>query len=197
MRKILAVTVLSAALAVSCLYAGDSINPEQKILLRDKSVIIGRILEMKNGQYTIKTDAMGEFKIGADKILEISAIDHQKKVKKAPVYSEDDYVEEKRPAIAIRDGSKPRPSQSSAASDDIKRQQDEVNSRVRSMTMNGEFLDSMMDLSQNSVMLDVMSDPDIMDAISSGDYDFLMNSEKMKNLMDSPEIKNMLGDMQP
>jgi len=197
MRKTLIIAVVWAATIVSCLYAGDSKAPEQKILLRDKSVIIGRILEMKNGQYTIKTDAMGEFKIGADKILEISAIDHEKKTNRAPVYYGNNNVEETRPAIAIRDGSKTRRGQSSTTSDDLSRQQEEVNSRVKSMTMSGDFLDSMMNLSQNNTMMDIMSDPEIMDAITRNDYDFLMNSEKMKNLMDSPEIKSLLGDVQP
>ncbi len=84
-----------------------------------------------------------------------------------------------------------------AASNDLARQQEEVNSRVRSMTMDGDFLDSMMDLGDSTAMTEVMQDPEIIDAISRNDYDFLMNNEKMKSLMDSQEIKSLLGDVQP
>lgn len=202
MKKILVASALLFALSTPCLMMAE--EKTQRILLRDKSVIIGQVLEMKDGVYTIKTEAMGEFKISADKILEISAIDL---VKKRPSAKETAIVvdEDVRPEIAIRDGSRVKKNRQPAASsgepaagsDDLARQQDQVNSHVRSMTMNGEFLDSMMDLGQNSSMMDIMSDPEIMDAISRNDYDFLMNSDKMKDLMDSPEIKNLLGDIQP
>ncbi|HNX77999.1 MAG TPA: hypothetical protein PKM56_20155, partial [Candidatus Rifleibacterium sp.] len=84
-----------------------------------------------------------------------------------------------------------------SGSSDLSQQQEEVSSRVQSMTMDGEFLDSMMNLGNSDAMNDVMQDPEIMDAISRNDYEYLMNSEKMKNLMDSQEIKEMLGDVQP
>lgn len=202
MKKILVASVLLIIFSIPGFAAAE--EKMQRILLRDKSVIIGQVLEMKDNVYTIKTDAMGEFKIGADKILEISALEL---VKKRPVAKEAAAAvdEEVRPEIAIRDGSRVKKtrqpssesSEPAAGSGDLARQQDQVNSHVRSMTMNGEFLDSMMDLGQNSSMMDIMSDPEIMDAISRNDYDFLMNSDKMKDLMDSPEIKNLLGDIQP
>ena len=65
------------------------------------------------------------------------------------------------------------------------------------MAMDGDFLDSMMNLGNSEAMNDIMQDPEIMDAISRNDYDYLMNNEKMKSLMDSQEIKELLGDVQP
>ncbi len=158
---------------------------QQRILLQDKSVIMGQVLELKEGQYTIRTETMGEIKLAADKILEISSLEIQ--------------ATSSRPAkeIAIRDGSKKQAySSPPVSSSNANAQQDQVNSRVRSMAMDGDFLDSMMDLSQAGSMLDVMSDPEVMDAINRNDYDFLMNSEKMKNLMGSPEIRELLGDFE-
>ncbi|MDD2999403.1 MAG: hypothetical protein PHV05_10120, partial [Candidatus Riflebacteria bacterium] len=151
-------------------------------------VIVGQIVEMKNGVYTIQSDSVGQIQVAADKILEISS----------PSLGSDSST----PEVAILDGSKssakkPRQKAVSPGSDDITRQQEEVNARVKSMTMNGDFLDSMMDLGESSSMMDVMNDPEIMEAISRNDFDFLMNSDKMKNLMDSDEIKDLLGDVEP
>jgi hypothetical protein len=64
------------------------------------------------------------------------------------------------------------------------------------MTADGDFVDSLLDLSENQSMMDVMADPEVMDAISRNDYDFLMNNEKMINLMESQDIKGLLGDVE-
>jgi hypothetical protein len=161
----------------------------QKIVLNDNTVLVGRVLELKDGIYTIETETLGSIKIDAGKILEISSLSRAA----APQTRE----------IGIIDGarsSSPRPGSAGAsvpAGSDLARQQEEVNSRVKSMTMSGDFLDSMMNLSESSTMLDIMQDPEIMEAISNNDYEYLMNSDKMKNLMESQEIRDLLGDIQP
>lgn len=193
-------------MAMSVPLVAEAQEKTQRILLRDKSVVIGQVLALKDGIYTIKAEAMGEFKIGADKILSISSLEHADKTQKEESAAVKDNGRVQ-PGISIRDGANPKKQRQTTAgrpestkpsgTSDLARQQEQVTSRVQSMTMNSEFLDSMMDLNQNSSMMDIMSDPEIMDAISRGDYDFLMNSDKMKQLMDSDEIKNLLGDIQP
>ena len=63
------------------------------------------------------------------------------------------------------------------------------------MTMNEDFLESLMGLSESSAMQSVLGDEEIMNAISNNDYDFLMNSDKMQDLMNSSEIQDILGGM--
>lgn len=167
----------------------------QRIVLNDKTVLVGRVVEMKDGVYSIETETLGVIKISAEKVLEITSVSRPSSTP---------------PEIAIIDGSRQRPQseqtgdsasgddkKSVVGSDNLAQKQEEVNSQVRSMTMNGDFLDSMMNLSESSSMTDIMQDPEIMDAISRNDYEYLMNSDKMKNLMDSQEIKELLGDVQP
>ncbi|HNW11569.1 MAG TPA: hypothetical protein PKI71_09405 [Candidatus Rifleibacterium sp.] len=185
---------------------------KQRIVLTDKTTLIGRVVEMKDGVYTVETDTLGRLKIEAARVVEISSL-HQALTGTQKESSSDSAVDALRPKvnptaapekIKILDGEKKQqtsgPRQENASvtgSDDLTRQQEEVNSRVRSMTMDGDFLDSMMDLGDSTAMTEVMQDPEIMDAISRNDYDFLMNNEKMKSLMDSQEIKSLLGDVQP
>ncbi|HOI90293.1 MAG TPA: hypothetical protein PLK28_07260 [Candidatus Rifleibacterium sp.] len=182
---------------------------KQRIVLTDKTTLIGRVVEMKDGVYTVETDTLGRLKIEAARVVEISILNQTAAAQKEASASSGGSQPEAEPAettrkIKILDGEKKQqtsgPRQENASvtgSDDLTRQQEEVNSRVRSMTMDGDFLDSMMDLGDSTAMTEVMQDPEIMDAISRNDYDFLMNNEKMKSLMDSQEIKSLLGDVQP
>jgi hypothetical protein len=173
----------------------------QKITLKDASVIIGRIVEMKGGSYSIESPTLGEIKVAEDNIVEIRALGENEDVSPSAGQAKQN--------LSIQDGSKKRRvsparqkyeqslrQQQNSGSDDLARQQEEVNTRVKSMTADGNFLNSLMDISQNENMLEVMSDPEIMEAISNNDYDFLMNNEKMKNLMESSEMREFLGDVE-
>ncbi len=195
LKKIFMLVVLSATLSVVC-FAADP----QKIELTDHSVIFGTVIEMKDGNYRIKTPAMGEITIEADKILSIR---NSKVLSESRNSSEETALtpeirisEGKRSATRAKRREAPSNSQSQAntSSDNLHFQQKSINSRVQSMTSDGNFLNQMMDLSGSSEMGQVMSDPEIMEAISNNDYDFLMNNDKMKELMDSEGIKDLLGD---
>lgn len=159
---------------------------KQRIVLLDNSVIVGEIVEMKDGIYTVKSDAMGEIKVSADKILEISKLDQA-----SSATSQNIDILDRSKKKAHKAPVQPR---SVGVSDDLKIQQERANSQVQSMSMQEDFLDSMMNLSGSADMVDVMSDPEVMDAISRNDYEFLMNSDKMKTLMESSEIKDLLGE---
>jgi hypothetical protein len=189
-RALLMMLVISSIASVA--FAASS--PLQRIVLQDKTVLVGRIVEMKNGVYSVQTETLGTINIDADKIVEITSSDRSSESPKIGIidgsHQRPDTEEAKRPV-------QPAVQKSSPDSADLSQQQEEVNSQVRSMAMSGDFLDSMMNLSESSAMTDIMQDPEIMDAISRNDYEYLMNSEKMKNLMDSQEIKEMLGDVQP
>ena len=195
MYRIIRVFALAALLLFPVVSGAAGETPKQRIVLTDKTTLVGRVVEMKDGVYTIETDTLGRLQIEAARVVEIASL------KETGTGIENDAPARQ---IKILDGVKKlqagESSQEDATvtgSDDLARQQEEVTGRVRSMTMDGDFLDSMMDLGDSSAMTDVMQDPEIMDAISRNDYDFLMNSEKMKSLMNSQEIKSLLGDVQP
>ena len=165
---------------------------KQRIVLLDNSIIIGEIVEMKDGIYTVSTEAVGEIKVSADKILEISKLDTDRP---AAANQQIDIIDNsKKPVRKTVNPQSVQPGSSTGGSDNLKAQQERANAQVQSMVMQEDFLDNMMSLSENKDMLDVMSDPEVMDAISRNDYDFLMNNDKMKNLMESSEIKELFGE---
>ena len=212
MYRAIQAIVLAVLLLLPVVSNAAGETPKQRIVLTDKTTLIGRVVEMKDGVYTVETDTLGRLKIEAARVVEITSLNQALAGTPGEV-SDDPAVKNSQSEVApavttkkikILDGERNRQSSDSyqegaavAGSDDLARQQEEVTSRVQSMTMDGDFLDSMMDLSDSNAMTEVMQDPEIMDAISRNDYDFLMNNEKMKSLMNSQEIKSLLGDVQP
>lgn len=184
MKKI-ALFLLFVSWSGLCLAAGI----RQRIVLLDNSVIIGEVTEMKDGIYTIHSDTVGEIKIAAEKVLEISKLDSETSA--ASGKSINILDRDKKPA---KRAVQTQPTSRTMASDDLKAQQERANAQVQSMAMQEDFLDNMMNLSGNENMVDVMSDPEVMDAINRNDYEFLMNNEKMKNLMESSDIKELFGE---
>jgi len=205
MRRIFA---LAAALALSAASA-TAAEQQMTVTLKDKSTLRGELVEFKDGVYRLKTEALGEVKIPADKVLSLKTADepseepeqtgtkaHSRNTPPAAGKGKS-----RSPAIreGVPQGKAPPPQEGPAgpASDNLGEQQKTVNSQVQSMLMDGSFMDNVSGLGQNEAMQNVLQDSEIMEAIQRGDYDFLMNNEKMKNLIDSPDIQNILGGMSP
>lgn len=171
--------LLKLMLVVVSLMAATGLAAQQtqRIVLNDNSVIVGEVMEMRDGMYRIKTAAMGEVQVKAAQISSMTANNSGSQVK---ILDQD--------PIGRQNLRQPD-------SGNYSHQQEHINSTVRSMTMNEDYLDNLMDLSGSNEMLSVMSDPAIMDAINRNDYEFLMNNDKIKNLMGSQGIKNLLGEM--
>lgn len=204
---------LFAGFGVVAAWAGT----QQVITLRDASVVRGEILEMKDGQYRIKSPMLGELKVPLDQVVSIVAADIAgQPVPSSAVPATGAPVRETRNAnITIREGgpklppssnaqpgraptaAKPAPTSSAAPStptgDDAKSRQEQVNTRVQSMMMNEDFFDKVTGLGQSTEMDAVMNDPEVMNAIQNLDYDYLMNNPKMKELMESQGVKDLLG----
>lgn len=156
-----------------------------RITLTDNTTIYGTVVGMSNGVYVIKTEAMGELNIDAENVVSISSLKNS--ANSADNSSQIKIIEESKKNNYSNKNTQPSDYNSSL--------QEQANMRVQSMTMDSNFLDSLMSLSENSMMNDIMNDPEIMDAISRGDYEFLMQNDKMNGLMESDDIKSLLGDM--
>jgi hypothetical protein len=190
-----------ALLIFACLlWVPASVYARQKlhrITLKDASVIVGKVLEMKDGVYSIESPALGKINLREENIVEIRLMGQNEQYPgNSNTIDIHDGARRNQPSPARQKYEQSLQNQSSGGSDGLNRQQEEVNSRVRSMTADGNFVDSLMDVSGSESMMDVMSDPEVMDAISRNDYEFLMNNEKMKALMESQSIKNLLGDVE-
>ncbi|HOY66600.1 MAG TPA: hypothetical protein PLP29_06900 [Candidatus Ozemobacteraceae bacterium] len=176
--------LILGALGIAPLLAG----PQMQFTLKDRSVLRGELVEMKDGVYRIRSGALGELRIPADQIALIATADAAS-VPVPPVREDGP----KRPTPERSQSA--RPSSTAPASDNLAEQQKNVNTQVQSMLMNGSFLDGVTGLGESPDMQNVMQDEEIMKAIQSGDYEFLMKNEKMKQLIESPEMQNILGGM--
>ena len=186
--------IAAGFLAISLALAAGQV---QVITLKDQSVIKGEVLEMKNGTYSIKTATMGELKIAADQIVSMMNEGATPLVAQ-PASSNT------RPSVGglnIREGNPKAPRVMSkpliappTPEAPTSNAQGQVNERVQSMMMNGQFAEKVTGLSESKDLDSVMADPEVMRAIQNLDYEFLMNNPKMKQLMESGEVKGLLGE---
>ncbi len=161
------------------LLALPAFTQSSQIVLSDNTVIYGTVIGMNDGVYTINTDSMGEIRVDASRIVSISSQGSQTQ---RGAQNRIDIIDE---------SNRGRRSNSSSMRNNA--MQEQATMRVQSMSLEDDFLDSLINLSENSAMVDVLNDPEIMDAITNLDYDFLMNSDKMRSLMESSDIQDLLG----
>ncbi|RCK79927.1 MAG: hypothetical protein OZSIB_3796 [Candidatus Ozemobacter sibiricus] len=192
-RLVPASTLLAALLV---LVAAGPLTAQQVIQLKDQTIIRGKVLEMTNDTYRILTTSMGEVKIPASQVVSIV-------MEGAAPPAIREGAPAQRPGAAARPTAapparaQPQPvTPAPSRSDDLREQQQQVNTRVQSMMMDGNFLNKVTALQDSPEMVDVLNDPEVMQAIQSGDYQFLMNNEKMQRLMNSQDIKDILGDVE-
>jgi len=190
MRRSVLIAAFVAALVPAGLFAGSQMT----VTLKDSSVLHGELVEMKDGVYRLRTTALGEVKIPADKVAFIAAREEHRAAFPQKAASASVSLPRKA-APPIREGALRQEKAGGVSSDNLQEQQKTANSQVQSMLMDSSFIEKMTSLGQNQQMQDVLQDPEIMEAIQKGDYNFLMNNEKMKNLIESSDIQGIMGGM--
>jgi len=181
----------------------------QTIYLKDQTVIRGEIQEMKGGVYTVKSGTLGTISVPAAQILSIVSYEVSGKLQSPKILEGKpgknaatleakgmNSPTPKAPLQLPQDSQQPKSSEprNLEPPEDPKIMQEKVNCRVKSMMMNQDFSEKVMNLNETDEMQSVLSDPETMNAIQSGDYESLMNNEKMKRLMESDGIKSLLGE---
>jgi len=179
--------LILGALGIVPLLAG----PQMQFTLKDRSVLCGELIEMKDGVYHIRSGVLGELRIPEEQIARITTADAASV--SVPPVREDGTKRTAPERIPPAQSAQSAPT--APASDNLTEQQKNVNAQVQSMLMNGSFMDKVTGLGENGAMQEVMQDEEIMRAIQNGDYEFLMKNEKMKQLIESPEMQNILGGM--
>ena len=186
--SLLGIGLLSAQL---CFAAGAT-----RIILNDGTTIDGKVVGMADGVYTIETETMGNINVKSDKIVEISTNNSaSQKTSNNAFYSNNDNYQNYNNNQGYNNNNQSNESPKGPSSTDYSKQQQEANTMVKSMMMNENFMENIMNLNENSAMQSVLNDPEVMEAIQNGDYEFLMNNPKMNDLMNSSEIQDILGGM--
>ena len=191
MKKIFSLLGIGLLSAQLCFAAGAT-----RITLNDGTTIYGKVVGMADGVYTIETETMGNINVKSDKIVEITTNNSASpKTSNNAFYSNNDNYQNYNNNNQSYNNNQNNEAPKGPSSTDYSKQQQEANTMVKSMMMNENFMENIMNLNENSARQSVLNDPEVMEAIQNGDYEFLMNNPKMNDLMNSSEIQDILGGM--
>ncbi len=132
----------------------------RRITLQDGTEIVGELLALKNGSYTIRSKTLGTLTVSERQVASISSLGHGKSSQKSPVQSA---------ATALQGG--------------------QMESIQQSLLNDSTMVQRIMQLQSNPDIQAVLSDPEVMAAIQSLDFDTLTNHPKIKKLMANREIQ--------
>jgi len=142
------------------------------ISLKDGSLLIGQVLGMSDGVYTIKTQNMGAVKIHEADIVSIQNND-ESVAQRLKEYKNSEH-------------------QQNLEKNQLKVQVEQMQNDLLS---NPALMKDIESLIQNEDILSIITDPGVMKDVLSYDPERLENNEKLRLLMEQPEIKALIEKM--
>lgn len=145
-------------LLVSLAFSANA-GAQQRILLIDGTEIVGEVISLKNGSYTIRSNTLGTLTISDRQVRQISG---------------------------MTSGSQPL-SPLESAKDAMNSGQ--VQTIQQRLLGDGAMLQQIMALQSSKEMQAILSDPAIMSAIQNLDFETLKNNPKIIQLMKNQEVR--------
>ena len=141
---------------------------ESRILLNDGTEIVGEVLSMQNGSYTIRSTTLGTLKISDRQVRQITSTPGgNSSISSAnPVDS----------AKGMMNGQ-------------------QVQSIQKSLMGDSAMLQRIMSLQSSPEMKAVLADPEVMQAIQNFDLDTLANHPKIKRLMNNQKVRAISSEV--
>jgi len=157
--------LLVAVLAFSLPARAASPPRKATIVLQDETQIVGTVMSLKGGVYHVRSEALGELKIPAERVARIT-------------FGSDS----SRPAA-------PLAGLEQAPTGDL------FDGVLKSLMSNQAVMGKVEKLQQDKDMQAILNDPEIMKAIENRDIMKLLNNEKLRLLMEKPAVKNITKDV--
>ena len=157
-----------SSLLVLCVFfslCGVSHAEDRRIILEDGTELIGEVLSLRNGSYTIRTKTLGTLTVSDRQIRQISSLS----------------------GGALPSG----PSQSGTG----QTSQLGVQAIQERMTSDSTMLQQIMALLNSPEMQAVLSDPEVMAAVERLDFEALANHPKIKRLMDNQSVRSITNQV--
>jgi hypothetical protein len=141
----------------------------REITLDDGSSIVGELISVENGRYTIKTKSLGTLTLGSRQVKSITQL-------RGSTGSH--------AATADMKGASINSTSSGSVASSVQKIQS-------SITSNTSLMSAIMQMQSNPEMQAVLSDPALMQAIQSFDIEAIQNHPKIIRLMQSREMQQI------
>ena len=147
----------------------------QAIYLKDGSVLKGRIIEVRNGYYTIQTKLAGQTTIHENDIIQINNTNNISTQVQAPV------VKHQPSGMTLPD---------QQAGRNI---QQELNSLSQNLLNDPEIRSAMEELSRDPEMMQIMGNQDLLKAIFSMNSATIQNDPSVQKLLQHPKMQKLMN----
>lgn len=141
-----------------------------RILLNDGTEIVGELVSLHNGSYTIRSKALGTLKVSEGQVTRISSMG----ARSAPISP-----------VPISPVESAKSSMDASALQSIQQR----------LMGDSSMVQQIMSLQSNPDMQAVLSDPEIMAAIQRLDFDALTNNPKIRKLMQNRDVQAISGSV--
>lgn len=152
----------------------------RRVVLTDGTEIIGELVALENGAYTIKSKSLGTLTVSDRQVASISSMG-------APSGAGAVTNSVASPVV------NPVVNPVESAKQSFAGQQ--MQSIQQSLMHNSDMMQSIMVLQSNPDMQAVLADPEIMAAIQRLDFEALSKNPKIQKLMQSSDIKSITGSV--
>ncbi|MCP4649982.1 MAG: hypothetical protein GY853_07895 [PVC group bacterium] len=142
----------------------------KEISLTDGSVIVGEVISVNNGVYTIRSGSVGDFEINESRIKSVRQ--PSRGAKKNVSYSNDSSTNASVNASMMKAG---------------------ANTLKQSMMSNAKVMELIVSLQNDQQFQEIMKDPEIMNAVNALDMKTLMANPKFMGLLDN-SVVDQIGD---
>ncbi len=155
--------VILTCLYCLALFASTVTHAEvRRIVLQDGTEIVGEIISMSNGSYTIRSQTLGTLTVSDRQVKQISSVG----------------------GFAPSQGNPLQSGQSALG-------QGQVQSIQNRLASDSAMLERIMALQSSPEMKAVLSDPEVMAAIERFDFNALANHPKIKRLMNNQSVQSI------
>lgn len=148
-------------------------GPLREVELEDGSVLQAEVVAMKDGVYTLKSEAMGQINVDESAIRAIRSPGSAK----APT-----------PTPESRAAAPP----ASPGQPDVEEMRQSMMGNVLS---NPNLMGMIFALRNDPQVQEVLQDPEVMEMVMSGDLQGLRNNPKFRKLMENPNIQSLTEEM--
>ena len=179
-KKIIIISIFSLFIfmpSFSLAETGYSLNrPEQVIMLNDGTKIIGQLINVSNGIYTIETKHLGEMQVSVDDLKSISN-------------SKDSDIKDTQTKNAGTENLNKDIQKNPTA------RQDTLTQIQQKAMSDPKVTSGIQELVNDPEIMKLIQDPKIMEAVTNMDPESLQNSKSAQELMKNPKMKKIMDQI--
>ena len=164
------------AVSILCVSTAAFADPSQQVIsLKNGSQIMGEVISLNNGVYTIKAPIIGNIQASASDVVSITNGNGRAPGPGNP-----------------GSGSTGNPTSPTQTGGDIPDFNQRIREEQKDLMSNPESVSILMQMAQDPEIAQLLQDPALVEAVTHHDLQAVQNNPRVKQLMDNPKVKAFL-----